>query len=92
MMTIAGASFTVLQAGAGRSYQLSSSTASLGAAAAPTIAAPAAGATLGTSTHSLRWSAVSGAASYEVTLVNETTGNTDLFISVLAPATSTVFR
>ncbi len=61
------------------------------APSAPTVTFPLTGAVLDTSTHTLQWSGVAGATRYEVTLRNNTTGNTDLFITTLAPAVSTVF-
>ncbi len=59
--------------------------------AAPTIQNPAAGATLTTSTHEFRWTTVANATLYEIALLNQTTGTTDLFHTVLAPGLTTTF-
>lgn len=60
-------------------------------AVAPEVAAPAAGATLTSSTTTLAWSAVAGATSYEVLLRDTTRQRTALRITTLSGATSTVF-
>ncbi len=57
--------------------------------AAPSTVLPTAGATLTTSTQTLSWSAVTGAASYEALLDDIAAGTTEL--QIRTPATSTVF-
>ncbi len=57
----------------------------------PQIVFPTAGAVLTTSTHELRWTAVTAATLYELTLRNITAGTVDLFHTVLPPSLNTVF-
>ena len=58
--------------------------------ASPTITAPTAGQTLTESTFAFQWGAVAGADSYELKLINQTHGTTDLVIRVLG-ATGSIF-
>lgn len=58
---------------------------------APAIVFPASDPVLTTSTHALRWTAVTGASSYEVQVINLTLNVTELQIRVLAPDVSTIY-
>ncbi|MFN7925696.1 MAG: CAP domain-containing protein [Bryobacteraceae bacterium] len=59
----------------------------------PTITAPTNGQTFSSSTQQFQWSAVAGAASYEVDLLHTTSNTTELSLANFGspPATSTIF-